>query len=145
MARGVNGGRTLHKSWGCPLLNATMPRWRYWEIIKYFTFDLKTERRRILETDKFCLASLLRNPFIEKAYNSNVNITIDEQLLPRRARCKFIQHMANKLDKFDTKFWMAVDVESKYNEFSYLDTMNFLILKRTRRKAEMPAGQRLWR
>ena len=38
------------------------------------------------------------------------------------ARCKFIQYMPNKPDKFDIKFWMAFDEESKYlyNGFSYL-------------------------
>ena len=70
-----------------------------------------------MEENKFCLASLLWNSFIEnclKAYNLNVNIIIDEQLLPCRARCKFIQYMLNKLDKFGIKFWMAINVESKY-------------------------------
>ena len=110
---------------GCPLFNATMPRWKFLEIMKYLRFDLKTKWRRNLEKDKFCLAILLWNPFIEncqKAYNSNVNIPIDEQLLPCRARCKFIQYMPKKLDKFRIKFCMAVDVESKYlyNGFPYL-------------------------
>ena len=37
------------------------------------------------------------------------------------ARCKFIQYMPNKPDKFGIKFGMAFDVESKYlyNGFSY--------------------------
>ena len=103
-----------------------MPRWRFLEIMKYLRFDLKTERRRKLKKDKFCLASLLWNPFIEncqKAYNPNVNITIDEQLLPCRARCKFFQYMPNKPDKFGIKFWIPVDVESKYlyNGFPYIE------------------------
>ena len=55
VARGAIGGRTLpiksiwDKSWGCPLFNATMPRWRFLKIIKFLRFDLKTERRRNLE------------------------------------------------------------------------------------------------
>ena len=54
----------------------------------------------------------------QKAYNLNVNIT----LLSFSARCKFIQYMPNKPNKFDIKFWMAIDVKSKYlyNEFLYL-------------------------
>ena len=62
VARGVIGGRTLRiksirdKSWGCPLFNVTMPRWRFLKIIKFLRFDLKTERRRNLEEGKFCLA-----------------------------------------------------------------------------------------
>ena len=135
VARGVKGERTLRmksmwkKSWGRPLFNASMPRWRFLEIIKYLRLDLKTERRRNLEEDKFCLAFCLWNPFIEncqKAYNPNMNITIDEQLLPCRARCKFIQYMPNEPDKFGVKFCMAVDVESKY----LYGLTNFFILGR---------------
>ena len=78
---------------------------------------MKSERRRNLEKDKFCLASSLWNPFNEncqKAFRSNHNITVNEQLLPCKARCKFTQYMANKPDKFGINFWMAVDVETKY-------------------------------
>ena len=94
-----------------------MPRHRFLEIMKYHGFNLKSERRRNLEKDKFCLASSLWNSFIEncqKAFRPNANITVDEQLLPCKARCKFIQYMANKPDKFGIKFWMPVDVETKY-------------------------------
>ena len=59
---------------------------------------------------------------LPEALQSNVNITIDEQLLPCKVRCKFIQYNPNKPDKFGIKFWMAVNVESKYlcNGFPYL-------------------------
>ena len=85
---------------------------------------MKSERRRNLEKDKFCLASSLWNPFIEnceKEFRPNANITLNKQQLPCKARCKFIQYMANKPDKFGIKFWMAVDVETKYlfNGFLY--------------------------
>ena len=51
-----------------------------------------------------------------------VNITVDEQLLPCKAQYKFIQYMANKSDQFGIKFWMAIDVETKYsfNSFPYV-------------------------
>ena len=79
-----------------------MPHHRFLEIMKYLRFDLKSERRRNLEKDKFCLASFLQNPFIEncqRVFRSNANIAIHEQLLPCKARCKFIQYMANKPQK----------------------------------------------
>ena len=64
-------------------------------------------------------------PFVEncqKAYVPGPYITIDEQLLPGKARCRSIQYMPNKPDKFGIKFWMAVDTETKYlfNGFPYL-------------------------
>ena len=90
--------------------------------MKFLRFHLKTKRRKNLKEEKFCLAYLLWNPFLEnsrKAYDPNVNIAIDEQLLSCMARCKFIKYMPNKPNKFGIKFWMALDVESKYlyNEF----------------------------
>ena len=92
IARGVIGGRTLpipsmrNKLWGCVLFSSTMPRHRFLEIMKYLRFDLKSERKRNIEKDKFCLASFLWNPFIEnfqKSFRPNANITVDEQLLVR--------------------------------------------------------------
>ena len=58
----------------------------------------------------------------QKAFRPNANNTNDDQLLPFKARCKFTQYKANKLDKFGIKFWMAVDVETKhlFNGFPYL-------------------------
>ena len=95
------------------------------EIMRFLRFDIKSERRRRLAEDKFCLAFCLQNCFIEnrqKSYVPNVYVTVDEQLLPCKARCKFIQYMANKPDKFGLKFWMMVDADGKclYNGFPYL-------------------------
>ena len=49
-------------------------------------------------------------------------MTIDEQLLSCIARCAFIQYMPNEQNKFEIKFWMVVDAETKYlfNRFPYL-------------------------
>ena len=131
IARRVIGGQTLpilsmsNRLWGCALFSKTMSRHRFLEVMNYLRFDLKSERRRNVEKDKFCLASSLWNPFIknfQKAFRPNASITVDEQLLPCKARCKFIQYMANKPDKFGIKFWMAVDVETKYlfSDFPYV-------------------------
>ena len=95
------------------------------EILRFLQFDIKSERRRRLVEDKFCLAYCLWNCFIEnsqKSYTPNIYLTVNEQLLPCKARCKFIQYMANKSDKFGLKFLMVVDADSKYvyNGFPYL-------------------------
>ena len=65
--------------------------------------------------NNFYLAFSIWISFVEncqKAYIPNVFITVDEQLLPCKARYKFVQYMANKPDKFGWKFWKAVGVES---------------------------------
>ncbi|KAK2583959.1 hypothetical protein KPH14_006423 [Odynerus spinipes] len=55
-------------------------------------------------------------------YKPQQNITVDEQLFPTKARCRFTQYMPNKPHKFGIKFWLAVDVQSKYilNGFPYM-------------------------
>jgi len=71
---------------------------KFMEIMRFLRLDIKRERRRRLVEDKFCLASYLWNCFIEnsqKSYVPNVYVTVDEQLLPCKARCTFIQYMAN--------------------------------------------------
>ena len=51
---------------------------------------------------------------LSRAFVPDGYITVDEQLLPCKARCKFIQFMASKPDKFGIKFWLAADVQNKY-------------------------------
>ena len=58
----------------------------------------------------------------QKCYNPNGYLTVDEQLFPTKVRCRFIQFLGNKPDKFGIKFWVLADVKSKYicNTFPYL-------------------------
>jgi hypothetical protein len=102
-----------------------MSRDRFIEIMEYLRFDIKAERSKRLGEDKFALASGLWTPFIEnckKAYIPNENLTIDEQLFPSKCRCPFTQYIASKPDKFGVKYFLLVDVETKYvcNGFPYL-------------------------
>jgi len=50
------------------------------------------------------------------------HLTVDEQLLSSKTRCKFTQYMPKKPDKFGIKFWILADLSSKYilNGFPYL-------------------------
>ena len=75
--------------------------------------------------DKFCLVSSQWNSFIEncqKAYVPGPYITIDEQLLPCKARCRFIQYMPNKPDKFGIKFWMGGDVHLTKTDYKVVSS-----------------------
>ena len=127
-AIGANGS-DLHslwsEAWGIPFCKETISRDRFKEILRFLRFDEKTTRSTRLQTDKFALASKMWNKFIENCkicYRPGQNITIDEQLFPSKARCKFTQYMPNKPDKFGLKFWLSVDVDTKYllNGFPYL-------------------------
>ncbi|CAF1356678.1 unnamed protein product [Rotaria sordida] len=42
------------------------------------------------------------------------NLTIDEQLVPFRGRCSFVQYMPKKPSKYGLKFWVLCDVDSRY-------------------------------
>ena len=93
--------------------------------MRFFRFDLKTKRRRNLLQDKFALVLQLWNSFIsnfQKAFIQQWSITVGEQLLLCKKRCKIIQYMANILDNFGLKFCLAVDLENKYlfNGFPYV-------------------------
>ena len=102
-----------------------MSRNRCREIMRFLRFDLCSTRSARLKTDKFALISDIWNRFVDNSiscYKFGENITIDEQLFPTKSRCRFTQYMPNKPDKFGIKFWLAVDVESKYilNAIPYL-------------------------
>lgn len=129
--RGVFGGKNLpvHSFWskefGLPIFKETMPRDRFTEIMKFLRFDIKSRRKDRLSDDKFALASEIWKPFIhncQQCYVPSENLTIDEQLLPCKSRCPFTQFLPSKPDKYGIKFFLLVDVRTKYlcNGFPYL-------------------------
>ena len=102
-----------------------MGRNRFCEIMRFLRFDLRSTKLSRLQTNKFALISAVWDKFVKNCidcYKPGENITVDEQLFPTKARCRFLQYMANKPDKFGIKFWIAVDLESKYilNAIPYL-------------------------
>jgi hypothetical protein len=106
-----------NERWGPSLFCQTMPRSRFYEIFKYLRFDMKSTRSQRLKENKFALASDIWEPFMEncvKSFNPYDDLTVDEQLMPCKCRCQFIQYMRNKPDKFGLKFFHVVDVKTKY-------------------------------
>lgn len=130
-ARGAYEGNNLrlqylwNNKWGPSFFSNTMSRRDFTEILRYIRFDKKNQRSQRLQTDKFALVSAVWDKFIENSKNCfkpGAYITVDEQLFPSKARCRFTQYMPNKPQKFGIKFWLACDVETKYvvNGFPYL-------------------------
>lgn len=124
-AKGLSIDALWSTKWGGRYFNETMSRNRFKEIMRYLRFDVKSTRSQRLVNDRFTLVSEVWNSFIENCllcYKPGEAITIDEQLFPTKARCKFIQYMPQKPDKFGIKFWLAVDLSTKYvlNGFPYL-------------------------
>jgi hypothetical protein len=130
-ARGAYEVNTLrlqylwNNKWGPSFFSSTMSRRDFTEILRYIRFDKRNERSQRLQTDKFALVSAVWDKFIENSRNCfkpGAYITVDEQLFPTKARCKFTQYMPNKPHKFGIKFWLASDVQTKYviSGFPYL-------------------------
>ena len=85
---------------------------------------MRSTRLSLVETDKFALISAVWDKFVDNCivcYNPEENVTV-EQLFSTKAHCRFTQYMANKPDTFNIKFWLDVDVRSKYvlNALPYL-------------------------
>ena len=112
-----------NRLWAISIISETMARNRFIEIIKFLRFDYKQTRSHRLATDKLALISTVWYVFVGNClrhYKPGTNITVDRQLFPTKARCRFTQYMPNKPDKFGIKFWMAADVQTKYMLHSVL-------------------------
>ncbi|CAF0776896.1 unnamed protein product [Brachionus calyciflorus] len=97
------------KNFGVPIIAKLMSRNKFLLVMKYLRFDEKSTRRTRVVSDKFCMIRELWNKFIENSqacYRPNQHLTVDEQLLPSKNRCSFIQYMPNKPDKFGIKSWV---------------------------------------
>jgi len=121
--RGVMNARNfpIRDMWsiryGCDAFRKTMTRDCFMEIKKYIRFDTRSTRSERLKDDKFCLMSFVLSRFVansQRSYIPEESLTIDEQLFPTKARCRFTQYMPNKPDKFGIKFWVLADVNTKY-------------------------------
>ncbi|CAK9803942.1 PiggyBac transposable element-derived protein 4 [Anthophora quadrimaculata] len=124
-AKNIDIALLWNKKWGPPFFSNTMSRHDFTEIMRFIRFDDRNKRSQRLQTDKFAMISEVWYKFIDNSqncYKPGPYITIDEQLFPTKARCRFTQYMPNKPDKFGIKFWLASDVHSKYiiNGFPYL-------------------------
>ena len=88
--------------------------------MKFLRFGYKQTRSHRLATNKLALISTVWYTFVGNCLRHD--ITMDEQLFPAKARCRFTQYRPNKPDNFGIKFWMAADVQTKYmlHSFPYL-------------------------
>ena len=128
LCRGVfSQGRSVERMWselyGTPIVSLLMSKKRFKEIMRFIRFDKKSDRAH--KNDPFAMIREIWDAFIRNSqicYKPKQQLTIDEQLLPCKSRCKFIQFMPRKPDKFGIKFWLLVEVDNKYtcNGIPYL-------------------------
>ena len=85
--------------------------------MKFLRFDYEQTGSQRLTTDKSSLILIVWHTFVGNClrnYRPDTNLTVNEQLFPTKARCRFTQYKPKKPDKFGVKFWMAADVDTKY-------------------------------
>ena len=102
---------------GNPLVRAAFSMNRFSNLLNHLRFDDKTTRSARRERDAFCPIRDLWYTFhskISKYFVLGESITVDEQLVPFRGRCKFIQYMPSKPDKYGIKIFWACDAKTNY-------------------------------
>lgn len=80
-------------------------------------FDYTASQRQQKSDDKFTPICILFEKWAELLpdyMNPHEYITIDEQLIPFRGRCKFRQYMPMKPAKYGLKFWLCMCAETGY-------------------------------
>ena len=84
---------------------------RYEDIRRLIRFDDKRTRAVRLETDHMAAFRYVWDCFLancKRVFVPSDCVTIDEQLVPFRGRCKFLQYMPSKPAKYGIKiFWMC--------------------------------------
>ena len=87
-----------------------MSRSDFTELMRFIRFDKRSESKQRLRSDKFALISTIWDEFIrnsQNCYKPGTNITVDEQLFPTKARCRFTQYITNNEQKFG---WLVTSV-----------------------------------
>lgn len=106
------------KKYGNKLFQETMSRSTFYLILKCLRMDDKSTRdQRIEAGDKTAAISEYWDKLIKNSqqyYKPSYRLTIDESLAGCKAKCKFIQYIPSKRDKFGLKFYLLVDCENNY-------------------------------
>ena len=105
------------ESYGIQIVRSTMSRNRFRDLLRALRFDDKSTRGERKAKDKFAPIREIWTDFesaLRKYYSPGPNITVDEQLMPFRGRCGFLQYLPSKPDKYGLKVFWAVDSETSY-------------------------------
>ncbi|RUS70333.1 hypothetical protein EGW08_021902 [Elysia chlorotica] len=102
---------------GNTLARSAMTRSRFLALSNRLRFDDKETRTERRNRDEFApirdmWEQVLSN--MRRHYVPGPFITVDEQLIPWRGRCKFLQYLPSKPDKYGLKVFWACDAETNY-------------------------------
>ena len=94
-----------------------MSRNRYQQILRVLRFDDANSRRRNRSEDKF---QFIRDVFEQRDLNlrdsctPGPHMTVDEQLVCFRRRCRFRQYISSKPGKYGIKIWAICEANTSY-------------------------------
>ncbi|XP_061747885.1 piggyBac transposable element-derived protein 4-like [Nerophis ophidion] len=106
-------GSPLHN----PMYKATMAVGRFEDIRRTLRFDDKRTRAFRLETDHMAAFRYVWDLFLvncRQRFIPSDCVTVDEQLVPFRGRCKFLQYMPSKSAKYGLKIFWVCDARIPY-------------------------------
>ena len=94
-----------------PMYKATMSVKRFEDIRCFLRFDDKRTKQFRLQTDHMAALRHIWDLFIlnsKKRYSIHECVTIEEQLVPFKGRCRFLQYIPTKPGKYGIKiFWLC--------------------------------------
>lgn len=101
---------------GRAIFRATMPLYRFQELLAFLRFDNSNTREERRKSDKLAPSRDLWDMFqsqLQRLYHPSGFLTIDEQLLGTRGRCSFKQYIPSKPNKYGIKtFWICDSTNS---------------------------------
>ncbi len=102
---------------GRAIFRATMSLSRFHEISRALRFDDKLQRPARHREDKLAPIRSLWEMWTHRLpllFNPGKDVTVDEQLVPFKGRCRFRQYMPKKPAKYGLKIWVTADVATSY-------------------------------
>lgn len=103
---------------GIPIFALTMSLRRFVFIVNHLRFDDVDTREERLSLDRLAPFRNLFDEFVSRCqlyYTPFENLTIDEELVAFRGRCKFRQYLPNKPAKYGIKIFALVDAKTFYS------------------------------
>lgn len=103
---------------GIPIFAMTMSLRRFIFIVNHLRFDDVDTRQERLSQDRLAPFRKLFEEFVSRCqlhYTPFENLTLDEELVAFRGRCKFRQYLPNKPAKYGIKIFALVDAKTFYS------------------------------
>ena len=103
--------------YGIHKIRQCMSRNRFKSLMAALRFDEKTTRNQRKVRDKMAAIHDIWDEWqlcLKRYYIPGPNLTVDEQLMPFRGRCSFIQYLPSKPDRYGIKMFWIVDSDNSY-------------------------------